>query len=326
MADRRGPRRRVGLRIVDGDGDVERAVVRAAEALGDLPGVGQRAAVGVQPHAVAEAARLHDQRVAVPLAHRIAVPRRHRIRRQRPAVREDLPVPDLAFAQDDDQAGRLHDFPVQRRGVHPHDADRQALRVGIVQPKFGRPLLREGGGPRLIRQPAGDSPAHVHELLTDLHVGAAFRPDTDGCRAESRCRTDPACRPRTSAPARRAGASRRPSSARPAWDVSAIARRAAGRPPTRARRQQGCGGETHAVILAPRPSSGSGVVQAFSPAVPAGLKARATTTVAPPAAAAARTRVRTLRSGRTPVSEQPTDRQSACDGCHTSGRWWGAAP
>src|SRR3974390_3187562 len=54
MADRCRPRPCVGLRIVHGDLDVEGAEVRAVETFGDLRGLGQGAAVGVQPHAVAE--------------------------------------------------------------------------------------------------------------------------------------------------------------------------------------------------------------------------------------------------------------------------------
>src|SRR5687767_8822063 len=65
-----GERRRVGLRIVDGDVDLQRAVVQAAEPLGERDGVGLRRAVDVVPPSIAHAGRLDHQRVALPAAYR----------------------------------------------------------------------------------------------------------------------------------------------------------------------------------------------------------------------------------------------------------------
>ena len=69
-----GERPRVGLGIVDRQLDLEGAEVRAAELFRHLPGVAHRAAPRVDPQVVAEAPRLDDERVAVPVPDRVAVP------------------------------------------------------------------------------------------------------------------------------------------------------------------------------------------------------------------------------------------------------------
>src|SRR5262245_52767573 len=56
------PRTRVRLGVVDGDVDLERAVVHAPETLGHPSCVGERAAVDVEPSAVAEPTGFDDQR------------------------------------------------------------------------------------------------------------------------------------------------------------------------------------------------------------------------------------------------------------------------
>src|SRR5947209_14393645 len=58
LLQRDGPGLGVGLRIVDGQLDFEVPVIDAANALGDLGGVGDRIAVGVEPDAIPEARRV----------------------------------------------------------------------------------------------------------------------------------------------------------------------------------------------------------------------------------------------------------------------------
>src|SRR5689334_16040185 len=68
------PRRRVELRIVDGDIDLHAAISRAAEPLRNFRRVAERRAEHVEPAVVAQARGFDDQRVLVPVAYRIAVP------------------------------------------------------------------------------------------------------------------------------------------------------------------------------------------------------------------------------------------------------------
>src|SRR5678815_2057929 len=66
MMDTDCERTRVRLRIVDGDVDLDRAVVQPTPPFGHLRSVSQWTAVDVEPPAIAKAAGLHDERVAVP--------------------------------------------------------------------------------------------------------------------------------------------------------------------------------------------------------------------------------------------------------------------
>jgi hypothetical protein len=75
-----GPRSRVGFRIVNGDVDLERPVIRPSKTLGQRCGIGERVADDVEPAAVLEPGRFDDERVAIPAADRVAVPPRLRSR------------------------------------------------------------------------------------------------------------------------------------------------------------------------------------------------------------------------------------------------------
>src|SRR4051812_5899721 len=118
LRDPHGPRLGIRLRIVHRDVDPQCSVIHPRETLGQLQLVGERAAVDVEPPAVAEPARLDDQRVALPLADRIALPRRVRVlARQRTAVREDLPQPEVRLVNDQRDVGCLDDLPRLRMEV-----------------------------------------------------------------------------------------------------------------------------------------------------------------------------------------------------------------
>ena len=95
------PRLRVGLGVVERELDLEVAVVLAAEALGDLHLLAAGMAAVVEPALVVEAERLHDERVAVPLAERVAEPRRRALFRVIASVGEDLAVLGEVLEQDD---------------------------------------------------------------------------------------------------------------------------------------------------------------------------------------------------------------------------------
>src|SRR5262249_50325611 len=150
-------------------------VTHAPKALGDLRGVGHRAAAAIEPDAILETDRLHDERVAVPPADGVSVELRHVDLRQRPAVEEYLAERRVPLAEDDETARRLHDLPAPRRGVLFHEAARQAMRARIVLPVFFGALPARLGRPRLIRQTVFEAPADVDELLADFHIGAADR-------------------------------------------------------------------------------------------------------------------------------------------------------
>src|SRR5262245_48100639 len=60
--------------IFDSYIDVQGAVIKALEALRELAGAGERAALNVEPHVVAKSHGFDYQRVAIPMANRIAIP------------------------------------------------------------------------------------------------------------------------------------------------------------------------------------------------------------------------------------------------------------
>ena len=89
MVDPDGERLGIRLRVVDRDVDGHVAEIGAAIPLRDLAFLGHRAAEDIEPHVVAEADRLDDERVAFPVPDRVAVPPGLQIvveLRQRPAV------------------------------------------------------------------------------------------------------------------------------------------------------------------------------------------------------------------------------------------------
>src|SRR5215471_2815464 len=158
------PRMGVRLGIIDGDLDVERAVVDAVDALGRFSRVRQRAAVDVQPAAVAESTRFDHERVADPLARRVAEPPRLGLTGwQRPAVGEDLPHASVAFIQDHDHVARLNDLARLGMQMQLHVAERETMRVGIVFRAVGGPLVPELACPWLVRQTSLHHRAEVEE-------------------------------------------------------------------------------------------------------------------------------------------------------------------
>jgi hypothetical protein len=94
---------------------------------------------------------------------------------QRPAVRRDLPVGRVLLVENEHQARSLDDFPKQGHGVHPWHARRKTPADDIVFAVFGPSLLHELRSPRLIWQPAGETPPEIEELFAGLHVEATPR-------------------------------------------------------------------------------------------------------------------------------------------------------
>src|SRR5690242_5329539 len=76
LVNRDGPRLGVGLGIVDGDLDFQMSEIRTPETLDDPAGLGQRAALYIQPAHIFEVRRLDGERLAFPVASRVAEPPR----------------------------------------------------------------------------------------------------------------------------------------------------------------------------------------------------------------------------------------------------------
>src|SRR5262252_3548979 len=79
VAHANGERLRVRFRVVDRYVDFEVTVVRSPPALGHLALRRHRAALDVEPHVVAEADSLDDERIAFPVTDGVAVPPRLKI-------------------------------------------------------------------------------------------------------------------------------------------------------------------------------------------------------------------------------------------------------
>jgi hypothetical protein len=85
------PRFRIRLRVVDGDLHGHVPNVAAPEAFDGMQSIGMGMAIVIQPAFIVEAARLDDQRIALPSANRVTEPRGLRIFGKQAAIRKDLP-------------------------------------------------------------------------------------------------------------------------------------------------------------------------------------------------------------------------------------------
>src|SRR5262245_56565621 len=104
-------RSRVGFRIVDCLLDLNRPEVRTREALDRATLFGQRAAVDVQPPAVAETFRLDDERIAFPLADGVAIePGLRIVFGYGSPVSEDLTDALMRFVEQQHDAWALNDL------------------------------------------------------------------------------------------------------------------------------------------------------------------------------------------------------------------------
>jgi hypothetical protein len=65
----------------------------------------------IEPCTFFEADSIDDQSVTVPFADRISEPRRLALIRQRPPIRENLPVVVIGLKQQHDETGLLNDLP-----------------------------------------------------------------------------------------------------------------------------------------------------------------------------------------------------------------------
>src|SRR5215471_10623471 len=161
--DRDCPWPGVSLGVVDGDLDVQVAVIGAAVTLDDLAGLGECAAFHVEPAEILEMRRFHDQRVAFPMADRISVPPWFGILWQGPAIGEDLPYSAVGFVQNHDHVRGLNHLSRLAVVMELHHSERKAVRVGIVSAVGGDALLVQLRGPGLERETVLESGAEIPE-------------------------------------------------------------------------------------------------------------------------------------------------------------------
>ena len=177
LHDAHRERLRIGLRIVNGELDLEPSVVHTPESLRHLHRFGVRAATMIEPSNAMEArgldatnlvridatevVRLNDQRIAVPSANRVAVPERLRLAEwwQRAAVHVDRAQPVVRFVDDENLRRRLDDLQRLWVDVVLKKTLRETQAVRIVQTAFRGAHLLQVGGPGLERQPSWDSRA-----------------------------------------------------------------------------------------------------------------------------------------------------------------------
>src|SRR5581483_704052 len=168
-----GERLGVGFGIFYGDVDLHQAELGPAPALGHFAGVGERAALDVQPHIVAETYSFHYQRVTFIVPDRIAVPPgRGVVIGQRAATSEDAARVAVGFIHDYNLARGLNDFAGLRMHVELRQAEREAERVGIVLVVIAFSLRANLLGPGGERKLAVfEAAADVEELRDGRIVG-----------------------------------------------------------------------------------------------------------------------------------------------------------
>src|SRR5262249_6425993 len=142
--------------IIDGDLYFQAPEIRAAEALCDLGGVGQRAALHVKPSQIAEARGLNHKRVTLPLAHGVTIPPRLWMSRQRPPIGKDLAYACVGFVKNHSHLRSLYHLARLAVVVKLHDSHRQTVRVRVVFAVLGDTLAVQFRGPRLKRQSIGE--------------------------------------------------------------------------------------------------------------------------------------------------------------------------
>ena len=172
LIDAHRPWLRVRLGILDRQIDLQMAVSRPPDALGELGVAAVRAAVDVHPAVVGTIFRaskivgLDDERVPVPSPDGIAIPPRLRLtlRRQRPAVQVDVADAVVRLVLDQDQLFHVVDPARLRLLVELQEAHRHAHRVGIVLGLVDvESLLPDLPGPVCVWKTAGDVAASLEE-------------------------------------------------------------------------------------------------------------------------------------------------------------------
>src|SRR5580765_5851740 len=128
LVQRHRPGAGVRLRIVNGDLDVNRTEPWPPKLLGQLCRVRDHIASKIEPQSVAQAIRLNDERVAVPMTGRVAVPAWIGIVWERASVGEDLAIAEVTLVEDDKQPCGLNDLSRVQVSVREQRTQRQAAR------------------------------------------------------------------------------------------------------------------------------------------------------------------------------------------------------
>src|SRR5688572_32508701 len=153
LVDPDRPWLRVRLWVIDGDVDLESAVVYPAESFSNLGSGCQWCSTNIQPFAVADVARLNDQRIPFPLSDGIAVPPGFDVGAGKwPSIHEDLTQTAVGFVNDQDHVGSLNHLSRLWMGMELHESHRQAMRIGVVLAVVRHALLDEFRSPGLDRQ------------------------------------------------------------------------------------------------------------------------------------------------------------------------------
>ena len=165
-------------------------VIRAVEALDQLPRLRQRASFDVEPAEIPETGGFHHQRIALPSAHRVAEPPWLRVFRHGPAVGENLPHAGVGLIENDSYIRSLHHLARLAVSVKLHQTQRQAMRVGIVFAVCGDTLTVQLGGPWLEGQPVFERSSQVPELAQPdgerNNLGRLARRGSGRCRSGCR--------------------------------------------------------------------------------------------------------------------------------------------
>src|SRR5437870_3665929 len=106
------PRFGIGLGIIYGDLDFQIPIIRPTESFDNSRRIGQRTASHIEPTAICEAGRLHNESVSFPFSDRVSIPPRLRVLPwQRPSIGEYLPKPTVCLVDDDDHIGCRNNLP-----------------------------------------------------------------------------------------------------------------------------------------------------------------------------------------------------------------------
>src|SRR5206468_2282125 len=117
----------------------------APEAFGEMQGVAMGVTAIVEPGVIDDADRVDHQSVALPFADRVPEPGGYAIVGEATAVGENLAIVNRFVEEDQDDSGRLDEFP--RPASHKHrawHAARQAAPGWSVLPVVVLPLLVQG--------------------------------------------------------------------------------------------------------------------------------------------------------------------------------------
>src|SRR4030095_14056646 len=161
----------VGLRIVHGDGVLDRVRVEAFQRVRQLQLLAVRVAGGIELRVAVEAARFDDQRIAIPAPRRDAVPGLGQISRPLEAGLERHPVePRVLLEEERERRRAVHDLQAMRRVDVARHAERQTVPrvVAVAHRVVDLPLPEPPVGVRQIvgARAAGGRGFRIGQRLT----------------------------------------------------------------------------------------------------------------------------------------------------------------